>query len=274
MIKRTLEGIEEHVRDLLSIKNVKEVTDEEIAIYLVSRAFHQYLKVFRASPPLASLTTYEKIVLQEVLKKKIIEIPDNEEESKPFLSMMKKGILRYVDKGEDKDYKIDFSSATFISPLIESLCFYSMNEARMRPENPPDDFDEFILQSLQHLKPSVLLQNKGKDRPLEGVWNNELYQAMTSLLPRKNFVHSQFGREMGTMGLVDFYVNGQLKWVIEILIDGDRLKIHEDKFKPKGLYSKIPANKIAIIDFRHESKQVKIIRENFWYLLKSSLFLN
>jgi len=87
----------------------------------------------------------------------------------------------------------------------------------------------------------------------------------------------------GSKGLLDFYINGNLQWMIEIDREGERLNDHLERFaskeeiqkeeerqkkKPKtslGLYSEIERKEWVIIDFRHQSAYINYpIPENVW----------
>ena len=68
-------------------------------------------------------------------------------------------------------------------------------------------------------------------------------------------------------GFLDFYINRDLCWGVELIREGDRLLKHAQRFEKGGDYENIPLKDWAIIDFRHHTKQVKEMKKNFWYVL-------
>jgi hypothetical protein len=51
-------------------------------------------------------------------------------------------------------------------------------------------------------------------------------------------------------GEIDFYVNGELRWGIELLVLGDKISEHMSRFGPKGKYFPLRVNEHAVVDFR------------------------
>jgi len=65
---------------------------------------------------------------------------------------------------------------------------------------------------------------------------------------------------------LDFYVNGNLQWGIEILCEGIDVNGHLKRFET-GSYSKIPFKQWIILDFRHKSRTVKKKQdEKVWHV--------
>jgi len=52
------------------------------------------------------------------------------------------------------------------------------------------------------------------------------------------------------MKAVDFYVNSDLQWMVEFLVEGSKLQEHLDRFAPTGRYSSIPRKHWLVVDFR------------------------
>ncbi|KAF8454718.1 hypothetical protein BGX38DRAFT_1171069, partial [Terfezia claveryi] len=93
------------------------------------------------------------------------------------------------------------------------------------------------------------------------------YKAATTTVPRHATVSADVGAIFGSVGYLDFYVNGDLNWGIELLREGDRMKQHVKRFIEDGAYAVIPLKEWVIIDFRHHSKAVQDPRPNFLYAL-------
>ena len=51
-------------------------------------------------------------------------------------------------------------------------------------------------------------------------------------------------------GEIDFYLNSDLSWGIELLVQGRGISEHIDRFGPHGKYSALGVNDYAVVDFR------------------------
>ena len=54
-------------------------------------------------------------------------------------------------------------------------------------------------------------------------------------------------------GEIDFYLNGDLHWGIELLVNGDRIGEHIARFSSNGKYSALGAKDYVVVDFRHSN---------------------
>jgi len=81
----------------------------------------------------------------------------------------------------------------------------------------------------------------------------EFYRAATQVLPKTVYISPDVGADFGSRGFVDFYVDGDRNWVIELLRDGDRAQAHQDRFGSAGIYARIIENckESVIIDIRN-----------------------
>jgi len=134
------------------------------------------------------------------------------------------------------------------------------------------NFDEFVLRTIERMRPSVLYNSFGRgadDRLLERTWQMEWYRTARSVLPKGTTISPDVGHVFGSEGFLDFYVDGALGWGIELVREGSELKKHAERFKPDGKYSDIPMNEWAIIDFRHHTKHVRNLEPYFWHVFYS-----
>ena len=86
----------------------------------------------------------------------------------------------------------------------------------------------------------------------EDYWHQEMYRCLNLFFYPK--VHSEVGAFFGSRGSLDLYINSDLQLGFELLIAGDRLQMHIDRFLPGGIYDKIPLKKFAIVDFCEAGK--------------------
>ena len=104
---------------------------------------------------------------------------------------------------------------------------------------------EFAVAALGALDPSQL----GPD-PDEQHWQMEFYKAMCTILPIGTHVQVNVGSSFGSPGRLDFRVNGTRQWAIELLVNGDRMKEHIQRFEEGGIYHEITTKEKLILDFR------------------------
>ncbi|CAJ0753824.1 23608_t:CDS:2 [Entrophospora sp. SA101] len=168
-------------------------------------------------------------------------------------------------------YEDEPSILRFASPLYERSYFLA-KYGKQRPELfQYNKFEEFIKEAIQRLKPSQLQNTMSygvRDKILERQLQMEMYVTIQSLLPESYFISPDVGPKPGSDGFVDFFINGDLSWFIEILVEGQGTKEHFKHFQIGGKYHVMlkPNSKYALIDFR-ESINVRVIRENCLYVL-------
>eukprot|EP01035_Chromulina_nebulosa_P038211 gene38211-51613_t len=51
-------------------------------------------------------------------------------------------------------------------------------------------------------------------------------------------------------GRIDFFVNGDLRWGIELLVKGKRRKAHRERFTAGGKYADLNCNAFIVVDLR------------------------
>jgi len=68
-------------------------------------------------------------------------------------------------------------------------------------------------------------------------------------------------------GELDFYVDSDLKWAIEFLREGDKIKEHIQRFTKGGRYRHIPRKDIAILDFRGKDAYKKTMYDKVYYII-------
>jgi hypothetical protein len=55
-------------------------------------------------------------------------------------------------------------------------------------------------------------------------------------------------------GEIDFYLNGDIRWGIELLVNGGGVGEHLSRFAPNGKYAPLAVNDYAIVDFRKNAR--------------------
>ncbi|KAF8453927.1 hypothetical protein BGX38DRAFT_366277 [Terfezia claveryi] len=175
-------------------------------------------------------------------------------------NFVRSGILTMVDN------KFQFSAPIMRMILIHLL--FTAPGGSLRSESI--SFQEFLIRTIERMDPSMLQTSLGlgqTSRLLERTWQMGWYKAATTAVPLHATVSADVGAIFGSVGYLDFYVNGDLNWGIELLREGDRMKQHAKRFIEDGAYAVIPLTEWVIIDFRHHSKAVQDPRPNFLYAL-------
>lgn len=175
-------------------------------------------------------------------------------------NFVRTGILTMVDN------KFQFSAPIMRMILIHRL--FTAPGGSLRSESI--SFQEFLIRTIERMDPSMLQTSLGlgqTSRLLERTWQMGWYKAATTAVPSHATVSADVGAIFGSVGYLDFYVNGDLNWGIELLREGDRMKQYAKRFIEDGAYAVIPLKEWVIIDFRHHSKAVQDPQPNFLYAL-------
>ncbi|CAG8566911.1 9009_t:CDS:2 [Ambispora leptoticha] len=175
-------------------------------------------------------------------------------------SFIKAGVFAMVDE------KIQFTA-----PIMRIILSHRLFTSPIRSRSPVTSFDDFLLRTIERMSPSKLFKSLGKSaepnsRLFERSWQMVWYRTATNVVPVEASISADVGPVFGSAGFLDFYVNKNFCWGIELTREGDRLKEHAQRFEG-GDYADIPLKDWAIIDFRHRTKQVSELKRNFWYVL-------
>ena len=79
------------------------------------------------------------------------------------------------------------------------------------------------------------------ERLLQAAYQKELYRAATHLLGEDGVVSCEVGSMFSVEGFIDFWINDDRNWAIELLRDGDRFKEHMKRMSDDGAYSRLVA---------------------------------
>ncbi|PKK56868.1 hypothetical protein RhiirC2_871514 [Rhizophagus irregularis] len=140
--------------------------------------------------------------------------------------------------------------------------------------SPTTNFEDFLTRTIERFCPTKLANSLGKGKGndsnlFERTWLMEWYRSATTVVPIGATISADVGPVFNSKGFLDFYVNGNYSWGIELLREGDKLQEHANRFLTNGIYSDIPLNQWAVLDFRCHSKEVRDPKHNFWYVCYS-----
>jgi hypothetical protein len=98
------------------------------------------------------------------------------------------------------------------------------------------------------------------DFPKEAVFQHEFMSGLSASLPPTCYVCPELSKVFpdpsGTAssekikGEIDFYINGDLRWGIELLVKGDNIVEHMSRFALSGKYYPLLVRDYVVVDFR------------------------
>jgi hypothetical protein len=172
-----------------------------------------------------------------------------------ILELIKRGVLALSDYNQATDeVKI-----TFTTPLARR---YLMN--RIFPDrgnSDPTDVKSLVVSAIEKMSAFSLLQSTPDQNlfPKEAVFQHLFMNSLLACLPANFQVCPELSIDFqgsSTSGEIDFYIDGNLRWGIELLIKGSKLKEHISRFQVGGLYYPLAVNQFAVVDFRFFEKLV------------------
>lgn len=226
----------------------------------------------RAAPNFIGIHDNTKIFLHRLLLTGLSIFPfqhADDKDKEAIRDAINRGILRFTAHGE-KEW--DFS-VTFVSPLVLSLTIHFVwGTNRRQASEEPKDLQSFVKNALRLMRSTFLKKSLGHDAsmpPLERTWQMELFRAASTILPTSCNISLEVGRLYGSRGLVDFYVNDNKKWLVELAREGSRLGHHERRLEENGIYSSIPMNNFVLLDFRATKPSKALVNKypEVWFVV-------
>lgn len=164
-----------------------------------------------------------------------------------------KGLVEKFLLVENVDEHCD-SKFAFPAKLIQDFYLRHKFGATIRPSQEEKTFDAFIEEVLALMDGKTLRNCMSKSSNgcrLEAAYQKEFYRVAYQLLG-DGIISCEAGALFGTKGRIDFWINDNRKWAVELLRDGDRLDDHVKRMTPDGKYGAIvrEATNTLIIDFR------------------------
>jgi len=171
------------------------------------------------------------------------------ESKKILVQLLKGGVLE----------EVSWDSFRFSSPLAKR--FYFGYVFPNRSMVVPSSVFDLVRGAIQNMS-SATLQNAtvdGNDFPKETVFQHEFMAGLAAVLPPRCYICPELSRvfpddvvrDGKIEGEIDFYINGDLRWGIEVLVMRDRLSEHLDRFSdPSGKYFPLRVKDYAVVDFR------------------------
>jgi len=155
------------------------------------------------------------------------------------------------------------TSATFTSPAARFFYYARLFPGRGPVLEYPRNLDDLVLACVKSLSMNSLQQARdGENFPKEGAFQQLFYQALCMALPAAIFIVSEMSTYVQDettgdvqTGEINFFVNGNLNYKIELLREGKGIGEHLARFdtrtgKYRGLPRSSDATSILVIDLR------------------------
>ena len=94
-----------------------------------------------------------------------------------------------------------------------------------------------------------------QDFPKEATFQHLIFSGLLKFTPRETSILPELSKSFASPndsipGALDFYIDGSLVWGLELLVNGDRIGEHIDRFGPNGKYSILGFTDYIVVDFR------------------------
>jgi hypothetical protein len=145
----------------------------------------------------------------------------------------------------------DQESFVFASPFILYVASVQLFSS-YQLDDKTSDFKEFLFMVLQKLDPTKLRESLGRatnDILLEHSWQMEFYRVASSCLGRQSHISPDVRHIFGSSGYIDFYVNGDKQWGIELTREGSKVQEHQTRFT--GIFP-YPTQRNSCFRFLHK----------------------
>jgi hypothetical protein len=166
---------------------------------------------------------------------------------------------------DDADALADFVKAGLLTSrgtfsTLAANWYYNRRCFPNRAAYAPRSLDELVIKATKLISARRLNNARvnGDDLPKEAAFQHLYNEAMSELLPLDNFIIPELNTLVrnptngpGVTGEVDFYVNGRLKWCIELLRNGKGIGEHTTRCDPNnGKYRHVDQLAHLVVDCR------------------------
>ena len=148
----------------------------------------------------------------------------------------------------------------FTSPLAKRYIFKKLFPSRSM--NNPSSLIDLIKLSIMSMSSSLLRASTiTGGLPKEAVFQHLFMTALaanteigTYICPELSQIFPMVGEDNEELdrikGEIDFFVDGELRWGIELLVHGRKITEHISRFQEGGKYAQLKCNDDVVVDFR------------------------
>jgi hypothetical protein len=155
--------------------------------------------------------------------------------------------------------EIGNNKISFTTPMAKR--YYSQKMFPFRSKENPGDLLSLIKSTIKLMSAKTLSdlasgRNFPKEAGFQQIFMNCLCQNLTPSTVITSELSAIFpetetsGTYEQISGSLDFYINSDLRWGIELLVNGDKIKEHIDRFSKKGKYEPLNCKDYVVVDFR------------------------
>lgn len=217
-------------------------TKEEVIAYFLSEPFLQHFD--RCFGDMPEDSDKRRAVLLEVHEQGIVRF--NRAMLDPlgyeaFLALGARGVLS-LDK---------YAILRFSCPLAACIIVNTIFPGRAAT-NPPS-ISELLLRALRSLSAHSCRQAfQLQSSTLETTFQHLLFGGLVSCTRPSVSVIPELSKMLGVTvpGSVDFYINSDMRWAIEIVVDGRGITEHISRFYKNGTYYNRPGKDYLVVDVR------------------------
>jgi hypothetical protein len=119
----------------------------------------------------------------------------------------------------------------------------------------PDNVVDLVVNSIVQISANSLKNFIGSSSfPKESILQHLMMAGITANLTSKTTVYSENSHIIGTndkiIGALDFFISGNLRWGVELMVQGRKLKEHRERFIGEGKYVALACSQYIVVDFR------------------------
>nr|CAG8666230.1 10204_t:CDS:1 [Entrophospora candida] len=250
-------------------------TESEILKYLSSSTLFDHVSSHRGAIHLFEFNDRQKEIVRKVIENDFINITSNSQDYSTISSLCKAGVLHFIDKDLTQDFVTSQGRVGFLTNYIFIMCFTKLNQGTKDPIVPlnVDQFEYFLETTISRLDPDIVENSLGilirKDKKgllAERSWQMEFYRSAYSCLTEDYYISPDVGATFGTRGRLDFYINTELNWAVELAAEGKDISGHVQRFQQENKYKNIPHSKKIVLDFRIGTN-IKVVVPGAWHIL-------
>ena len=126
----------------------------------------------------------------------------------------------------------------------------------------PDSLDDLVAQAVGLMSAKRMSDTLENGFPKEATFQHLFNEALSNLLPISNYVIPEFNTfaldkdGAPVYGELDFYINGDLQWCLELLRQGDKIGEHLKRFDASvGKYREVQQKSHLVVDCRGPKKR-------------------
>jgi hypothetical protein len=150
---------------------------------------------------------------------------------------------------------------------VAATWYYNRRCFPNRAAQAPETLDELITGAVRLISARTLRDANMQGFPKEAAFQHLLNEAMSQLLPLDNAIIPElntlvdnFPNEPSVTGELDFYVNGELQWCLELLRNGDKIGEHLARLDlNNGKYRKVNARDYIVVDCRGPKNNRRVV---------------